>query len=305
LELDPEKDLFFGYNTNCLETLELLKERKVTSVVDQVDPGKVEEDLVQEEVERWPAWARQISPVPQSYWDRLRAEWELADLVLVNSEWSARALAEQGVSCAKIVVVPLGIDLKVGRLSEPIKTEGTLKVLWLGSVILRKGIQYLVEAAKLLRNSKIEFLLAGPLGISAEIVRGFPSNIKVLGRVTRDHLARVYKQAHVFVLPTISDGFAVTQLEAMAHGLPVIATANCGRVVTDGLDGLIIPARDGAALAEAIARAENNRASLREMSFNALKTVARYDLCSNARMIHELAMGCRSRQQRNNVPAYA
>jgi glycosyltransferase involved in cell wall biosynthesis len=61
---------------------------------------------------------------------------------------------------------------------------------------------------------------------------------------------KFYSQADVFVLPTISDGFAITQLEAMAHGLPVITTPNCGRVVTDGLDGFIVPARDSAALAE-------------------------------------------------------
>jgi glycosyltransferase involved in cell wall biosynthesis len=71
------------------------------------------------------------------------------------------------------------------------------------------------------------------------------------GPVSRDGTEEFYRAADLFVLPTLSDGFALTQLEAMAHGLPVIATPNCGEVVSDGLDGLIVPASDSNALAEA------------------------------------------------------
>ena len=163
-----------------------------------------------------------------------------------------------------------------------------MKVLWLGNVILSKGIQYLVQAAKLLEKQDIEFLLAGPVGIEEQVVRTFPSNIRLLGRITRDHLSQIYRQAHVFVLPTISDGFAVTQLEAMAHGLPVVVTPNCGRVVTHGMDGFLVPARDSRALAEALAQLNANRGLVREMSRHALKTILTYDLPSNARQICDL-----------------
>jgi glycosyltransferase involved in cell wall biosynthesis len=223
----------------------------------------------------------------QNYNDRRQAEWALADLVLVNSRWSADALVRQGVPLSKIIVIPLAIDLARDHLLVPVKPEGALKVLWLGSVILRKGIPYLVEAARRLRPQDIEFLLAGPLGISAEAIRSFPDNMKILGRVTRDQLSAIYRRAHVFVLPTISDGFAVTQLEAMAHGLPVVTTRNCGEVVTDGVDGLLVPARDSQALADALARLNDDRGLLSAMSANALMTVLRYDLPSNARLINE------------------
>lgn len=285
LDLDPERDAFFGFNTNCLETIDYLREQNVFTLVDQVDPGKVEEDLCIEETERWRGWEKHPGRLPQSYWDRLAAEWSAADVVLVNSEWSAEALVKQGVPSDKIIVVPLAIDFHGGQTILP---EGPLKVLWLGSVILRKGIQYLVQAARLLEKTKIEFLVAGPVGIADSVVNTFPSNMRMLGRITRDQLQNIYRQAHVFVLPTLSDGFAVTQLEAMSHGLPVIATPNCGRVVTDGADGFIVPARDGAALAEAIARLDGDRQLLRAMSSRALATVANYSLPSNGRMIQEL-----------------
>ena len=74
------------------------------------------------------------------------------------------------------------------------------------------------------------------------------------GRTGRDEAAAWYERSDVFVLPTISDGFALTQIEAMAHGLPVITTPNCGAVVMDGVDGYIVPSRDSAALAQAVQR---------------------------------------------------
>lgn len=287
-ELDPAADCFFGFNSNCLEALETLRQRGVFTVVDQVDPGKVEEDLVLEEVERWPGWEGIPGRMTEGYWRRVKAEWDAADLVLVNSEWSAQALARQGVPSTKMIVVPLAIDLSHDHEFHPVNPRGHLKVLWLGSVILRKGIQYLAEAAKMLQRDNIEFLLAGPLGISQNAVGRLPANMKCLGRITRDHLTRIYRQAHVFVLPTISDGFAVTQLEAMAHGLPVVTTPNCGQVVTHGVDGLVVPARDSQALADALAHLNSNRGLLRQMSFNALLKVVNFDLPSNARMIQDL-----------------
>ena len=302
LDLNPKRDAFFGFNTNCLETIEYLRDNDVFTVVDQVDPGKVEEDLCVEEAERWPGWGKIPGRMPQSYWDRIAAEWSAADLVLVNSQWSADALVKQGVPTNKIIVVPLAIDFHGNR---PTTAQGPLKVLWLGSVILRKGIQYLIEAARLLQNTKIEFLVVGPVGISDAAVKSFPPNVRLLGRITRDRLQEIYHRAHVFVLPTISDGFAITQLEAMSYGLPVVTTPNCGRVVTNGMDGLIVPARDGVALAEALASLDGDRDLLRVMSSNALVTASKYDLPSNARVIQELVAERQNKQRGSLISLHA
>ena len=233
----------------------------------------------------------------QSYWDRIAAEWDAADLVLVNSQWSADALTKQGVPEDKIIIAPQAIDFARSHTTAPVVAQGPLKVLWLGSIILRKGIQYLVEAARLLQKRKIEFLVAGSLGISDAAVASFPENVKTIGRITRDQLHDIYRQAHVFVLPTLSDGFAITQLEAMAHALPVVATPNCGRVVTDGVDGFIVPARDSQALAEALVRFDNDRNMLRAMSENALRTALRHDLPSNGIAIQKLVREYRDNQR--------
>jgi glycosyltransferase involved in cell wall biosynthesis len=126
--------------------------------------------------------------------------------------------------------------------------------LFLGQVILRKGIQYLIQAARLLEWENIRFDIVGPIGISEAARASAPKNVFFHGRAVRDEAAKWYGQADVFVLPTLSDGFAITQLEAMANSLPVITTACCGEVVSDGVDGFVIPPRNDTALAVTLQR---------------------------------------------------
>jgi glycosyltransferase involved in cell wall biosynthesis len=256
--------LFFGYDTGALEALEWCREHGIPCIVDQMDPNRVEVKVVQAEEKIWPGWAARATEVPEEYFQRREEEWKLADRIVVNSRWSAEALVKQGVPAEKLAVVPLcyevgrqnaeGREQKLSTFNFQPSTEKPLRVLFLGQVILRKGIQYLVEAAKLLLGEPVCFDVVGPVGISDEALRSAPANMTFHGRANRDEAMAWYERSDVFVLPTLSDGFAITQIEAMAHGLPVIVTPNCGEVVSDGLDGFLVPARDAVALAEVIRR---------------------------------------------------
>jgi glycosyltransferase involved in cell wall biosynthesis len=227
-----------------------------------MDPNRVEVELVYAEEKNWPGWALQPVQVPEEYFGRREQEWALADRVVVNSEFSRRALLQQGVSPEKLAVIPLCYEAKNEsgnnwsvaedeNVSLKISTAMPLRVLFLGQVILRKGIQYLLAAARQLERDPIHFDVVGPIGISPAAILSAPSNVTFHGRTGRDQAAAWYQRSHVFVLPTLSDGFAITQLEAMAHGLPVIATPNCGEVVSDGVDGFVVLPRDVEALAQA------------------------------------------------------
>jgi glycosyltransferase involved in cell wall biosynthesis len=156
-------------------------------------------------------------------------------------------------------------------------------------VVLRKGIQYLVEAARQLVDRPIRFVVIGPVGISTAAIASAPPNMEFLGRATRDRTAAAYRSADLFVLPTLSDGFAVTQLEAMSHGLPVITTPNCGEVVSHGLDGLVIPAGDAPALAAAIADLADDRPQLEAMSRRAVVKAQTFSLGDVAIRLDALA----------------
>lgn len=246
--------IFFAYDTGALEALEWCRENNIACVVNQMDPGRVEFDLVRDEEQRWPDWKSQPLSVPEAYCQRREQEWAAADRVVVNSRWSRDALIQQGVPAENIAVIPLCYETPA-RTDSGIRQRPSgapLRVLFLGQVILRKGIQYLFQAAKLLEKENIRFDIVGPADIPPLVLQTAPGNLRFHGRATRDQTAAWYQQSDVFVLPTLSDGFALTQLEAMAHGLPVVTTPCCGEVVSDGQDGFIVPPRDVNALARTL-----------------------------------------------------
>jgi glycosyltransferase involved in cell wall biosynthesis len=253
--------VFFGYSYGSLEALRLAKDRGCLAIVDQIDPGYLEEDAVEAERERWPNFELPGRQASSTYWERNRQEWEAAHVILVNSKWTADSIVRDGANPAKIEILPLAYEIPLTCQSSAVlrRPKAFLQVLWLGTVCLRKGIPYLLEAAKRLVGEPVEFTIAGPMQINSHRMRDSPSNVRWVGPVPRSQASAYYDAADVFVLPTISDGFAITQLEAMAHGVPVISTWNCGDVVVDGQNGYRVPARDPDALVESIMKFVRNR----------------------------------------------
>ena len=259
-EMGPDS-VFFSYDTGALEPMEWCRSRGVRCILNQMDPNRVEVETVREEEKLWPGWAIQPLEVPEIYFKRRESEWAAADRIVVNSEFCRDALVKQGVSPEKLAIIPLAFEPlqspqtggKTDVLGSP-SSDRPIRVLFLGQVILRKGIQYLMQAAKMLEDENIQFDVVGPKGISPAATESAPRNMKFHGRATRNETIAWYRQSDVFVLPTLSDGFALTQLEAMAHGLPVVTTPCCGAVVADGVDGFIVPARDSHALAKTFRR---------------------------------------------------
>jgi glycosyltransferase involved in cell wall biosynthesis len=114
-------------------------------------------------------------------------------------------------------------------------------VLFLGQVNLRKGVEPLLDAIRLLSNEPIEFTFVGPVQISIPADLQENSQVRWQGPTPRLATSQFYKDADVFLFPTFSDGFGLTQLEAQAWKLPVITTPFCGEVVEHGRNGWILP----------------------------------------------------------------
>ena len=127
-----------------------------------------------------------------------------------------------------------------------------MRVLFLGLINLRKGVARLLEAARILRDEPVEFWMVGPVEIANASTVAEAGRVKWFGPATRNQAAEFYRDADVFILPTLSDGFAITQLEAQAHGLPVIASKNCGKVVENGVNGIILDEPSAACIAHAV-----------------------------------------------------
>jgi glycosyltransferase involved in cell wall biosynthesis len=298
--LPPGPQAYFAFTTGCLETVKVLRDRGVFTVVTQVDPARVEYEIARREAAKWPGWAPAPPEIPDAYFDRLAAEWDAADAVVVNSKWSADALVQQGVPREKLHVLPLSFEPDADADNAVYRTAAGSKdrpvvVLWLGNVIRRKGIQYLVEAARLLAGRPIRFVVVGPIGISKKAIAEAPPSVEFVGPVTRDRTGTYYRSADLFVLPTLSDGFAITQLEAMAHGLPVVATPCCGAVVEHGADGLIVPAGDAAALATAVADLADDPDKRANMGRRALLKARTFSLANVASSLDAVTAGRRPR----------
>jgi glycosyltransferase involved in cell wall biosynthesis len=180
-------------------------------------------------------------------------------------------LIRGGVAPEKLSVIPLAYEASVAFAEAPATKdvrgqksdvrcarkyparfthERPLRVLFLGLINLRKGVARLLEAARILRDEPVEFWMVGPVEVAngntigdagrRRFPQGNGDRVKWFGPATRNQVAEFYRDADVFILPTLSDGFAITQLEAQAHGLPVIASKNCGEVVENGVNGITL-----------------------------------------------------------------
>lgn len=295
----PPHDIFFGFSYASLEILQAEKRRGAWIVLDQIDPGPAHYRVIAREMDEHSGLSGPSEPFPEAYFNRVREEWKLADLIVVNSQWSRDAIISEGADAKKIEVLPLayeakgampGMDGELRGISQSADQTGKsgIKVLWMGQVAPAKGIYYLVEAARLLEKEPVEFVVAGSMHVRSEYIATAPSNIRWLGMVPRSETAKLYQQCDVFVLSTLSDGFAITQLEAMSNGLPVIATPNCGRVVEEGKTGFIVPPRDAQALAAAIKRFINDRSLARSMAASCRQTVKDYSIEAYGRRLVEM-----------------
>jgi len=172
-------------------------------------------------------------------------------------------LIRGGVPNSKLSIIPLAFEAPqiTGRESElggersypkRFTAERPMRVLFLGQINLRKGIARLLAAARILRDEPVEFWLVGPMQIANASAIEDAGRVKWFGPATREQAAQYYRNADVFILPTLSDGFAITQLEAQAYGLPVIVSKFCGTVVESGVDGIILEEPTAACIAAAV-----------------------------------------------------
>ena len=255
--------ILLSYSYTALEPFRYAKANGWKTVLVQIDPGPEEEKIVAEEVARVPTLGRGWQPAPAEYWAFWREECKLVDRIVVNSEWSRKGLMREGIRSEKLSVIPLVYEpAEVGDQNSDVTqvrsyparftNSRPLRVLFLGLINLRKGIARLLEAARILRDQPIEFWLVGPVEIGNANAIGAAGPVKWFGPVTRKQSADFYKSADVFILPTLSDGFAITQLEAQAHGLPLIVSRSCGEVVQHNVNGLLLDDPSAEAIESAI-----------------------------------------------------
>jgi len=247
----------FAYSYAAKDIFAFARARGWRTVLGQIDPGPAEERIVAGLHETSAINHSHWEPAPKAYWDNWRDECSLADHIVVNSGWSKDALIEEGVEAEKIKVIPLAYEAANAssfqrQYPASFSAERPLRVLFLGQINLRKGVGHLLEAVKLLAGQPVEFWFVGPMQITVPEKLKLHPQIRWFGVAPRGAVESYYRDADVFILPTLSDGFGLTQLEAQAWKLPVIASRYCGEVVRDGINGVVLEEVSELAIAEVI-----------------------------------------------------
>lgn len=199
-------------------------------------------------------------------------ELELCDRILVPSRVAYRSFAEFGLA-EKTLVVPTAVDSEFFCPASATEPRTIFRACFAGRVELAKGVGYLLQAWSRLALPNAELVLVGSVKpeMSSLFAKYADASVRTTGTVTPSVLAQIYRDADVFVFPSVNEGLAQVLLEAMASGLPIVASDYSGadECVTEGKEGFIVPVRDVDRLAEAILWCYQHRDELRGMGLAA------------------------------------
>lgn len=210
--------------------------------------------LTQREIllEEYKHWG--IAP-PQFSADRLERcvqEYEESHAVTVPAQFSKRSFIAHGIAPERVFVCPYGVDLSEFRPA--VKRDDVFRVIYVGQITVRKGIGYLLQAIEpLAKQHRVELWMVGQIDpCMRPLLDQYKNLFEYKGISPRKDLWQLYSQASVLVLGSVEEGLAYVLAQAMACGVPVIATTNTGGedLFTDGVEGFIVPIRDPQAIRE-------------------------------------------------------
>jgi starch synthase len=230
---------------------------------------------LEEEYHRWGLAFREMSG---SVMRRELAEYEIADAITVPSRFCRRTFIEFGVPEKKIHVIPYGVPTSdFFPVGQP--PQNIFRVLFVGQISLRKGIPHLIEAFQRLQHPRKELLMVGRIGPEMKTLLSNLnlSNVLILGHQSRDAVREWMSTSHVLVLPSIEEGLAIVQGQALACGCPLVITEATGgeELIEDGREGFIVPVRSSEALFTALKRMADDPGERDRMARAALETSQR------------------------------
>lgn len=214
-----------------------------------------------------------------------RITLHLADkIITVNKAERQRLIKYWKLPHEKVAYLPNGVDTNLFKPRSDVEKEDNV-VLFVGNLILGKGLESLIPAfvkcKQHIKDLKLWIVGDGYLRPKLEEkvkVLGLSEDIKFLGRIKHEQLSYIYNRASVTVLPSRKEGFPLVLVESMACGTPTISTFNEGSVdiISDGVDGLLVPQNNIEALSRAICKIILNVDLRNKMGENARKKVVEH-----------------------------
>ncbi|MEH2416553.1 glycosyltransferase family 4 protein [Nostoc sp.] len=258
----------YSYEDMAATTFQKAKEQGIICLYDLPIPYyQMTGNIMRQEAERFPELSPAIETIRESAHkiERKQQEIQLADHIFVASSLTKQSLLDIGVETEKISVIPYGAPIEYFQ-AQP-KTDDCFRALFVGRVSPRKGVQYLLPAWKDLKLKNAELVLVGQNLFPAGWLEQYKDICRHVPSVPHLLLNQYYSSASVLVFPSLIEGFGLVLLEAMSCGIPVITTFNTAGpdILTDGVEGFIIPIRDVEALKEKLEWCYSHPQELAEM----------------------------------------
>jgi glycosyltransferase involved in cell wall biosynthesis len=254
---------------------------------------RYQENVVADEYRRWNV------PLPLNKPHITIREEEIyatANAITVPSTIAKRSFLSMGIAPEKVHVIPYGVRLDHFTPTEA-PPPNSFELLFAGQVSLRKGIPYLLQAFARLKHPHKRLTIAGAVQDDMRhLLATLPTeDVVFTGSLPQQELAKKMSASHLLVLPSIEEGLALVQGQAMACGCPVLATTATGAedLFTDGEQGFIVPDRDVDALTQRMQQIADDPALQRKLSEAALlrvKTLGGWDQYGETwdRLLHHL-----------------
>lgn len=241
--------LFVGWSSAALASIRRAHELGAVTVLDSGSShAQYQKKILAEEHGRY---GMNFSP---TFVEKKLREYEEASYIAVPSRFAWNTFLEYGISEKKLLYIPYGVDVQEFK---PIpKQDSVFRVLYCGVLLLRKGVHYLLQAFSELRLPASELWLIGEMTEEMKPFFQKYRNDRVFhkGPYPQNKLYQHYSQGSVFCLPSIEDGMGMVIPQAMACGLPVIATTHTGGpdIIEERKHGFLVPPRDVTSLKEKI-----------------------------------------------------
>ncbi len=229
-------------------------------------------DILLKEHQKWP----NLFEIPISkrrkeladYQAVQRVEIDLADRIFAPSPFVENSLLAIGTPREKIVKLPYGMRLPaIARPEEKQpKRKRNLNILYVGSINPLKGAQYLLSALERLDMRYIHVRFLGDVQMPLRGHFDINKNVEFFGRVPRSEVALHYEWADLLCTPTLCEGFGFSAAEAIAHGVPVLATTILEGLVKDNITGLLVPPGNTQTLVDTIMLLQEDEKLLNTLS---------------------------------------
>lgn len=260
-------DVFIAISGSGLKAGRFAQSRGAKYICDRGSSHiRFQAEIVREEYSRWGFPRRKVDSRTV---DREESEYAQADAITIPSEFSRRSFIEMGIPPEKLHNMPLGVRLdRFQSTGEP--PADSFNVLFAGTISIRKGVPYLLDAFTRFKHPLKKLRLVGPVEpeMRSLFSRFDLSAVEVLGRKPQSEMAQWMSTSHVLVLPSVEDGFGLVMAQAMACGTPVIASEHTGGpdLFSDGVEGFIIPIRSADAIFDRLTRLADDSSLRQRMS---------------------------------------